>query len=122
AGALLACAGTAGAIDLDDLLPVDAAFVLRAEATAPDRIELSWTIADGYYLYRHRMGAEPVDAGFRAASGGLQLPDGKRHTDEFFGEVETYRGRVQAVLPGTAAGARTELKIRYQGCADLGIC
>ncbi|WP_243708022.1 protein-disulfide reductase DsbD family protein [Luteimonas arsenica] len=120
--ALLAPAMAAAAIDLDDLLPVDEAFVLRAEATAPDRIELEWTIADGYYLYRHRMGAEPVDAGFRAAPGGLQLPDGKRHTDEFFGEVETYRDRVRAVLPGTAAGARTELKIRYQGCADLGIC
>ena len=119
--ALLAPA-TAGAIDLDDLLPVDEAFVLRAEATGPDRIELEWRIADGYYLYRHRMGAEPLDEGFRADPGGLQLPAGKRHTDEFFGEVETYRGSVRGVLPGTAAGRRTELKIRYQGCADLGIC
>src|SRR5690606_36923333 len=104
------------------LLPVDEAFVLRAEATGPDRIELSWAIADGYYLYRHRMGVEPLDGGFRAAPEGLQLPAGKRHTDEFFGEVETYRGRVEAVLPGTATGPLTRLKVRYQGCADLGIC
>ncbi|GGK13789.1 protein-disulfide reductase DsbD family protein [Luteimonas terricola] len=120
--ALLAPASTLAAVDIDDLLPVDEAFVLRAEATAPDRIELSWTIADGYYLYRHRMGAEPVDGGFQAGPGGLQLPAGKRHTDEFFGEVETYRGRVTGTLPGTARAARTELKIRYQGCADIGIC
>ncbi|MGY1528897.1 protein-disulfide reductase DsbD family protein [Luteimonas sp. A649] len=117
-----ACAGTAhAAVDLEDLLPVDEAFVLRAEA-GPDGIQLSWTIADGYYLYRHRMGAESLDAGFRADPAGLQLPAGTRHTDEFFGEVETYRGRVSGVLPGTAAAARTELKIRYQGCADIGIC
>src|SRR5690606_23907452 len=34
----------------------------------------------------------------------------------------TYRGQVRGVLPGTAIGRRTELKVRYQGCADLGIC
>ena len=121
AGVLLA-SPAAFAIDMDDLLPVDEAFVLRAEATSADRIELDWAIADGYYLYRHRMGAEPLDDGFRAAPGGLQLPAGKRHTDEFFGEVETYRGHVQASLPGTATGPRTQLKVRYQGCADIGIC
>ena len=121
AGALLA-SPAARAIDMDDLLPVDEAFVLRAEATSADRIQLDWAIADGYYLYRHRMGAEPLDDGFRAAPGGLQLPAGKRHTDEFFGEVETYRGRVRALLPGAAAGPRTQLKVRYQGCADIGIC
>ena len=120
--ALLAPASVLAAVGLDDLLPVDEAFVLRAEATAPDRIELDWAIADGYYLYRHRMGAEPVDGGFVVGPGGLELPAGKRHTDEFFGEVETYRGRVTGTLQGTAGAARTELKIRYQGCADIGIC
>src|SRR5690606_14528010 len=56
--------------------------------------------------------------------GELQFPPGERHHDEFFGDVETYRGRLQATLPGTAgAGATTvALKIRYQGCADLGVC
>ncbi|MGK6698616.1 protein-disulfide reductase DsbD domain-containing protein [Klebsiella pneumoniae] len=34
--------------------PVDEVFVLSAQATAPDRIEVRWRIADGYYLYRHR--------------------------------------------------------------------
>ncbi|MBJ6982315.1 protein-disulfide reductase DsbD [Luteimonas sp. MC1572] len=111
------------AVDVDDLLPVDEAFVLRAQATDAGRIELAWTIADGYYLYRHRMGAEPVDAGFSVDARGLQLPAGRRHTDEFFGEVETYRGRVEAVLTGQAgAAASTRLKVRYQGCADLGVC
>lgn len=115
-------APSAHAAGPEDLLPVDEAFALRVEATAPDRIELEWTIAEGYYLYRHRMGAEPVDDGFRAAADGLQLPAGKRHVDEFFGEVETYRQRVLAVLPGEAVAARTQLKVRYQGCADIGIC
>ncbi|NLA67160.1 MAG: cytochrome C biogenesis protein, partial [Gammaproteobacteria bacterium] len=120
---LLAATGPAGAaVGLDDLLPVDEAFVLRAEATAPGRIEIAWTIADGYYLYRHRMGAEPLDAGFRPDAAGFQLPPGKAHVDEFFGEVETYRGHVAGTLAGEATAGSTRLKIRYQGCADLGIC
>lgn len=110
------------AIDPDDLLPVDDAFALRAEAVTRGRIELTWTIADGYYLYRHRMAAEPVGAGFRAPR--LQLPAGEKHTDEFFGEVETYRKQVTASLVGSAVddSGRVQLRVKFQGCADAGIC
>ncbi|WP_140909266.1 protein-disulfide reductase DsbD family protein [Cognatiluteimonas lumbrici] len=122
AGALLALvAAPSLAADPDDLLPVDEAFALTASAPSRDRIELEWKIADGYYLYRHRTSATPL-GGFSA--GTLQMPDGKRHVDEFFGEVETYRGRLQAVLPGVAdAGAGSvTLEVKYQGCADIGVC
>ena len=112
-------AGASAAIDPDDLLPVDDAFALTASAPAPGRIALHWRIADGYYLYRHRMDADVVSGDF--AAGALQLPDGKRHVDEFFGEVETYRDQVVAILPGSGAGTVT-LQVKYQGCADLGIC
>ncbi|GAA5082193.1 protein-disulfide reductase DsbD [Lysobacter panacisoli] len=107
------------AIDPDDLLPVDEAFALRAEAPSPDRIEIRWRIADGYYLYRHRIAVQ-ADAGFAAQP--LQLPKGDAHEDEFFGKVETYRQALTAVLPGTAKARQVTLKIKYQGCADAGIC
>ena len=112
--------GAKAAVDMDDLLPVDEAFALRVHAPDRERIEFDWTIAEGYYLYRHRMGAEAE--GFPAD--GLQLPDGKRHVDEFFGEVETYRGRMRASLPGNAADGRDRVvvRVRFQGCADAGIC
>lgn len=110
------------AIDQADLLPIDEAFALTASAPARDTITLRWAIADGYYLYRHRTSVEVVDAGFSAAP--LVLPNGDKHTDEFFGEVETYRGQLEASLPGQAdAGLSTlRLRVKYQGCADLGIC
>ncbi len=120
--ALCACAAAAhAAVDEDDLLPVDEAFALGARAVARDRIEVDWAIADGYYLYRHRIDVRP-DAAF--APEPLQLPAGKKHTDEFFGEVETYRRHVTAVLDGRAAGdaRRVTLTVKYQGCADIGIC
>ena len=106
-------------IDEADLLPVDEAFVLSAEALSPDRLAIRWKIADGYYLYRHRISVQ-ADDGFAARP--LQLPKGKAYTDEFFGEVETYRDTLVATLPGRATADRTTLKIKYQGCADAGIC
>lgn len=117
---LLAPAASA-AITQDDLLPVDEAFVLTASAPTRDRIEVRWKITDGYYLYRHRTGVE-ADAGFAAQP--LQLPKGKAYRDEFFGDVETYRGELVAILPGRPASDTdsVSLKIKYQGCADAGIC
>ena len=120
---LLLCVVTAwAAVSEDELLPVDQAFVLTASAPSRDRIELQWKIADGYYLYRHRTDAQPQGSGFSA--GKLQLPKGKAYKDEFFGDVETYRGQLKAALEGTAeAGADSvTLKVKYQGCADAGIC
>ncbi|MBD9478913.1 protein-disulfide reductase DsbD [Pseudoxanthomonas sp. PXM02] len=113
--------GAATAITQDDLLPVDEAFVLTATAPTRDRIEIRWKITDGYYLYRHRTGVE-ADTGFAAQP--LQLPKGKAYRDEFFGDVETYRGELLATLPGQpgASADTVTLKIKYQGCADAGIC
>ena len=115
-------AATALAVDEADLLPVDQAFALSATATGRDRIEVQWKVAEGYYLYRHRTSVEVEGAGFTGAQ--LQLPKGKAYRDEFFGDVETYHQDLTGVLVGTAAeGAdRITLKVKYQGCADAGIC
>ncbi len=118
----LACAWLpAYAVDEADLLPVDDAFVLDASAVSRDRIQVRWRIADGYYLYRHRTDVKARE-GFTA--GALRLPKGKAYNDEFFGAVETYRGQLVAVLPGVAAAGsgRVTLQVKYQGCADVGVC
>ncbi len=123
----IACVGPAAAVDESELLPVDQAFALSATATARGRIELTWRIADGYYLYRHRIVVQPVGSGLANSTpkfNPLQLPSGEQHTDEFFGKVETYRGRVTATLTGAAATGvdAVTLRVKYQGCADLGVC
>ena len=118
---LLALPSATAIAQQPELPPVDEVFVLSAQATAPDRIEVRWKIADGYYLYRHRTSVK-ADAGFADAK--LALPTGKKYRDEFFGDVETYRQSLTGVLTGTlAAGATsTTLTVKYQGCADAGIC
>jgi thiol:disulfide interchange protein DsbD len=119
---LLVGTASAQAIEQDDLLPVDEAFALSAEATSRNAVEVRFAIADGYYLYRHRTAVELLEGGFKANP--LQLPDGKKHTDEFFGDVETYRESLVATLTGAAADgtAALRLRVKFQGCADLGIC
>src|SRR5690606_6066673 len=119
---MLVLAPAAGAVDESDLLPIDEAFALSAVAGERGRIEFTWRIADGYYLYRHRMGVEPVGGGFEP--GPLALPEGIAHSDEFFGDVQTYRDTVTAVLTGVAAeeAGNVSFRVRYQGCADIGVC
>lgn len=120
AAGLAAGSASAQGIDPDQLLPIQDAFRLQASAPSRDRIEIRFDVAEGYYLYRHRMDASAD--GFQAS--GLGWPEGIHHVDEFFGEVETYRQRVTGVLEGRAApGVDTlELRVRYQGCADVGVC
>ena len=118
---LFAAFPVAAAIDESDLLPVDQAYVLSAEATDADTVRIRWKIADGYYLYRHRTSVQTATPGAR--SGALTLPKGEPHEDEFFGKTETYRDELVATLPDiVGAGGTVALKIKYQGCADAGIC
>jgi thiol:disulfide interchange protein DsbD len=120
--ALALLSPTARAADLSDLLPVDEAYVLSAKATSRERIEFNFKIANGYYLYRHRFGVQPVDSAFKFNP--LQIPDGEKHNDQFFGPVETYRKEVTLVQTGASASGvdSVTFKVKYQGCADIGVC
>jgi len=119
AGAMPARAAAPSCNDPDNLLAVEQAFVLDAQATSADRIALRWKIAPGCYLYRHQLKVQ-ADAGFAAQA--LQIPAGEAHDDEYFGRVETYRDALTVIVPGEARAATATLKVRYQGCADAGIC
>lgn len=116
----------AQAVNESDLLPVDQAYRLSATAIGRDRIEFTWRIAPGYYLYKHRMGValDSVQPLGTPEFEPLRLPAGEKHHDEFFGEVETYRQSVTAILtsPTPIASDRLRFKVKYQGCADIGVC
>jgi thioredoxin:protein disulfide reductase len=106
----------------DQFLPVDQAFVFTALADGGDRVLLDWQVAPGYYLYRHRISAKTATAGFTL--GEVALPDGKKKTDEFFGDVEVYYGVLAATVPVTRpeGASKFVLQVSYQGCADAGLC
>ena len=113
-----------GAIGGEEFLDPDVAFELSTEVDAGGAILARWRIADGYYLYREKFRFTPAQ-GSGLALGEPALPDGRIKDDEYFGRMEVYYDGVVARLPVTArpAGAGpVALDVRYQGCADAGLC
>jgi thiol:disulfide interchange protein DsbD len=106
-----------------DLLEPDKAFRFSARLKDARSIEVNYQVAPGYYLYRDkfRFALTPADA----KPGTAQFPRGEKHTDQYFGEVETYRGNLSIVLPFELAKADVpaiRLAVTSQGCADAGVC
>lgn len=104
-------------------LAVDEAFRLMPAERMGQQLHIRWEIAPGYYLYRERLAFEAVEP-LGAKLTAPQLPEGKKHHDEHFGDVHVYRTTDASatfklsrkmILP-------TRIKVSYQGCADIGIC
>jgi thioredoxin:protein disulfide reductase len=106
-----------------EFLPPDQAFRLFAQPQGPNRIALTWEIADGYYLYRNRL---KIGTDSAVKLGELVLPVGQSKTDEYFGTQQVYHNELRAILPVLRSGATAPLtvpvRVTYQGCADAGLC
>ena len=104
-----------------ELLPEDQAFAFSAELMPDGSIAVRWDIAEGYYMYRDKMGFEVVPAS--AASTLPALPPGKRKHDELFGEVDVYTDAFELVLPLASADSPVTLVAKGQGCNEpVGVC
>jgi thiol:disulfide interchange protein DsbD len=107
----------------DDLLKPDDAFKASITSDSPDKIQVSWDIADGYYMYRKRYS-------FKSDTQGITLgepvfPKGKIKEDPGFGSVEVYRHKMLAEIPiirSDSSASVLSLKTSSQGCADIGVC
>jgi len=114
--------GTVWAIGSDELLPPEQAFRTSAKIEG-DAALIGFDIADGYYLYRQKFK-------FASKTSGIDLgepvfPKGETKHDEFFGEMEIYRGHVDIRLPLARRDGAAEalvLDVTSQGCADVGVC
>ena len=103
----------------DEFLDPDQAFQLSVRVLDAKRLELSYKVAPGYYLYRERFKFTSPDAKL----GEPQIPPGKKHYDTALEQnVETYHDGVIVVLPITSAAKAFTLNATHQGCADKGLC
>lgn len=108
----------------DDLLPPDQAFQFSAKVNDSETLSLHWAIAKGYYLYRDKLAfrlEEPKEATIAPFSS----PPGELITDDFFGEIETYRDSLEIELPlirTNPSPVTVTLIAEFQGCADKGVC
>ena len=105
-----------------DFLEPEQAFQFSAKQVAPDKIEVTYQIADGYYMYLER---------FKFSAAGATLgtpvfPKGVVHYDETFQKnVETFRHSITIQIPVIAIDKSLptlEMTSRGQGCSDQGLC
>lgn len=96
-------------------LPSEKAFVFSSQQVG-NQLELNWQIADGYYLYKK----EITFKGNNVQLGEAQFPASERYQDEFFGEVEIFRDRLNMSIPFSAYN-NGQIEVRYQGCTK-GFC
>ncbi len=104
----------------DNLLEPEKAFRFSARALDASTVEVSFAIANGYYMYRDRFQLA-VENSADVRLGRPQFPPGLKHKDEFFGEMEIYRKDLRFLVPVQGSG-RFSLKVVSQGCADVGVC
>ena len=105
-----------------EFLPVSKAFVLNLALKEAARVEVNWSIEDGYYLYKHRFKVTPVTKEMGVEE--LNILPGLRKVDEWFGEVEVYYSTAQLsfLLDGLERFESVEFELSYQGCAEAGLC
>lgn len=120
---LLGLASVALAIDEEELLQPEEAFQLNHALKTPAALMLTWTIADGYYLYRHKFKFVSQTQGIEAEA--PKFPTGQLNKDKFFGNVQIYRSQLTIELPVQRKDPglmNFKLEVTYQGCADAGVC
>ncbi|MBU3006231.1 protein-disulfide reductase DsbD, partial [Paraglaciecola arctica] len=100
-----------------EFLQVDQAFQFDF-AQQGDQLTLSWKVADGYYLYKKQFKTVAKEAELGAPI----FPAAEQVEDEFFGLSDVFRGQLDITYPIVTSVQDGIVKIRYQGCADAGLC
>ena len=104
----------------DDFLDPAVAFKFSA-TEKPGEVDVTYKIADGYYMYRERFAFATRDG--TTTIGEPQLPAGHVKFDQTFNKnVETYRSELTIRIPVKQAQGPFDLAVTSQGCADAGIC
>jgi len=104
-------------------LPPDEAFRFAAKADGPGRLELTWTVAPGYHLYRDRIRVTLAPSSLHLQK--IDLPRGKELDDPAFGKVRVLEGRNRVIVHYTSTGPlprSAQVSSTFQGCANAGVC
>ena len=107
----------------EEFLDPAVAFKPSVRALDGQTLEVRFSIAKGYYLYRDkfRFAADPATIRL----GTPLLPPGKEKHDEAFGRVEVFYDQVLIRLPverDSEGPLPLTLRVTSQGCADAGVC
>ena len=98
-------------------MPADQAFQLRAQLDEEEGIELTWSIAPGYYLYRDKIVVTLDGQRVRIAT-----EKGEPKDDPNFGMTEVYHASTTATVPAELLPEKGRIIVTYQGCGENTIC
>ncbi|MCL1113808.1 MULTISPECIES: protein-disulfide reductase DsbD [Shewanella] len=99
------------------LMPVNEAFAFDYQQQG-NQLKISFVIADGYYLYRDKLQFSAEGA----VIGDIELPRGKNHNDEYFGDQEVYYSFVEIPVGIKQANADAVIHVTFMGCAEGTLC
>ena len=103
-----------------EFLSPDDAFKIDYNIVDKNHVKINWIIHPGYYLYMGMFEFKSLDANKILK---VEMPEGKKKQDEFFGDVDVYYYSAEAdVYFVDDIEDSIELKVKYQGCADAGLC
>ncbi len=103
-----------------NFLPVEQAYQSLLQ-WRDDQLHISWTIADGYYLYQQRFEFAILENGEQQALD-VTLPEGKIKDDPYFGRTPVYYYNLNHSIAWPATDQPKTLVLTAQGCADAGLC
>ncbi len=107
-----------GAVNPDELLPAEEAFVPQVHVSDKG-IDVQFNIAEGYYLYQNKITADSTEVTFTPP----KLSEGEQKEDEFFGKQVVYHQKANVKWDySQVAPAQYRLNLHYQGCAEAGVC
>ena len=106
--------------DQSEFLAPDKAFKMSVTNIGEKKILIDWQIEKGYYLYMGMFEFSTDQENVKITK--AQMPDGTKKVDEFFGNVDVYYNSTSAELTFDNINKNTNLTIKYQGCADAGLC
>lgn len=103
-----------------DFLPVSEAFTFKVEPTT-DGLQIHMHATKGYYLYKDKISFS-IDDGTIFPKRPV-MPKGQEKQDEYFGLVSVLLGDSVARLPLLNPYQKSfKLAVKYQGCAEAGLC
>ena len=111
----------------EDYLEVGQAFQPVVKTT-DGHVQMSFTIADGYYLYKKRISIQSTDNNHPVVMGDGQFGQkAEIKNDPNFGRVEIFHKTLAVEIPVYAqnpqdVGQITTVKAIYQGCSQQGLC
>lgn len=97
-----------------DFLPPDQAFQFQVVSTSQGQAELSWKIAEGYYLYHDQLKVSSQQTLVK-----LTLPKPEDKDDPNFGLTQVHYGQVKSNMN---VQPNQQFVVQWQGCAESGLC